>query len=364
MKKIKLSLRNRSYNIIIGKRLLNNCGNIFKKSGVGKDALVITNRRLLALAKRTLSASLKRAGISIRFELVPDSERAKSVTVATNIINRISSYDRKKKIFIVAFGGGVIGDLAGFIAAVYKRGVPYVQIPTTLLAQVDSAIGGKVAVDLPLAKNLIGAFYQPSIVLSDISLLRSLDKRQIVNGLAEIIKYGVIEDKTLFEYLEKKYTKILGLDDRALEFVIARSSKIKAHVVETDELDNKGLRVVLNYGHTIGHAIESAAGYTKKFYHGEAIAIGMIAASRISTRLGLLPAEDGKRIETLISTVGLPTGVKGLKFSKIYGSHLHDKKFINKKNRFVLPLRIGKVKVVEGVPENVVKHVLRSILAK
>jgi len=209
MKKIRVNLKDRSYDILIGESLLKGCGPILNRLDIGKDAVIVTNKYLLGLYGTILARSLKRAGISVRFELVPDSERAKSNRTAIELINRIAGYDKGKRLFIIAFGGGVIGDLAGFVAAVYKRGVPYVQIPTTLLAQVDSSIGGKVAIDTPIAKNLIGAFYQPRLVLSDISLIKTLSKRQIRNGIAEILKYGVIKDRNLFEYLKKNHKKIL-----------------------------------------------------------------------------------------------------------------------------------------------------------
>lgn len=364
MAKIRVHLKERSYDIVIGYGVIKDLGTILKRLGIGKDAVVITNRPLFHLYKKALEKSVKSRDLSIRFEIIPDSEKAKSSPVLTNILDRISAYDIHREIFIAAFGGGVVGDLAGFVAAVYKRGVPYVQIPTTLLGQVDSAIGGKVAIDLPIAKNLIGAFYQPRLVLSDIVLLRSLSMLQIKNGLSEIIKYGVIRDRVLFEFLEADYKKVLSLDRDALEFIVSRSSRIKADVVEKDEFDKKGVRVILNYGHTIGHAIEAASGYSKKFRHGEAVAIGMIGAARISSMLGLLKKEDANRIEALIRNTGLPTRIKSLKFLKIYEALLHDKKFIHRKNRFVLPIAIGNVKVVEGVPDRIVRDALRGLFQR
>lgn len=364
MKTIRVHLKERSYEILIGEDLVKGCGLILKRLCIGKDALIVTNSRLSRLYGKEIVNSLKRAGISARFELVPDSEKAKSSQVAIGLVKRIAGYDKGKTLFIIAFGGGVIGDLAGFVAAVYKRGIPYVQIPTTLLAQVDSAIGGKVAIDTPAAKNLIGAFYQPKAVISDTALLRTLTKRQIRSGLAEVLKYGVIGDKALFKYLEKSYKKIIDLDNDALEFVVSRSTAIKAEIVARDEYDDKGARARLNYGHTIGHAIESAAGYSKTYNHGDAIAIGMAAAASISSMLRLITASEADRIEALIKEIGLPTKIKGLEFSGIYEAHLHDKKFIHGKNRFVLPTRIGSVKVVEGVSDSVIARALRERLQR
>lgn len=358
----KVRLRDRSYNIVIGEGLLKKAGGILKKLDIGQDAVVITNERLLRLYKIPLETSLTEAGFTIHFEIVPDSEKAKSAAIATRLIDRISKRDKRKSIFIIAFGGGVVGDLAGFVAAVYKRGVPYIQIPTTLLAQVDSAIGGKVAIDLPIAKNMVGAFYQPRIVISDVSVLKSLSAGQVKNGLAEIVKYGIIEDAGLFSFLEANYAKVLRRDRNALKYVIKRSAEIKAGFVERDELDKKGVRAMLNYGHTIGHAIEAASGYSGRYNHGEAIAIGMIVAARLSQKLGLIRQGPADRIERLIKSAGLPTKIEGLRFEDIYQSHLHDKKFSRKKNRFVLPTGIGKARVVEDVSDSAIRSVLKIYL--
>lgn len=358
MKKIRVRLKGRSYDIAIRRRLLKDCGTLIRRLDIGRDAVIITNRRLLKLYKGPLEKSLKRNAFTVRFEAVPDSEKAKSTECAASLINRISIYDRHKDIFIIAFGGGVVGDLAGFVASVYRRGIPYVQIPTTLLAQVDSAIGGKVAVDLAIAKNLVGAFYQPRMVMSDVSLLKTLSDRHVKNGLGEVIKYGVIKDRRLFEFLESDCEKILNLDEKALEYVVSRSSSIKAAIVAKDEFDKKGVRAALNYGHTIGHAIEAASSYSGQYNHGEAVAIGMIIAARISLRLGMIKMAEAGRIERLIEKAGLPTNIKGLKLSGIYAAYLHDKKFIHGKNRFILPVRIGMAKVVKDVPEDIIKDVI------
>ncbi|OGW83643.1 MAG: 3-dehydroquinate synthase [Omnitrophica bacterium RIFCSPLOWO2_01_FULL_45_10] len=361
MKKIRVHLKENSYELLVGRGLLKNCGPFIKSLNLGRDSVVITNRRIVNLYGNDLKQALKESGFSIHFELVPDSEKAKSSEVLIDILNRISLYDRRKALFIAAFGGGVVGDVAGFSACVYKRGVPYIQIPTTLLAQVDSSIGGKVAIDLAAAKNMVGTFYQPKLVLSDISLLNSLPKRQIRSGLAEVVKYGVIKDIRLFEYLESNFDSLLELEEDALQHVVARSGEIKAHFVEKDPFDKTGIRTVLNYGHTMGHAIETASGYSDKYSHGEAIAIGMVIASEISVRLKLLDDRDAERLENLIKDIGLPTDIKDLDFGKIYESHLRDKKFIHGRNRFILPVKIGSMpKVFEDVPEKIVRDVLRQ----
>ena len=362
MKRVRVNLKKRSYDIVIGSGLFQKSGQLLKGLSLGRDAIVITNRRILSLYGKRLGSILKRSRFTVTFEIVPDSEKAKSSEVAASVLNRIAVYDRYKTIFLVALGGGVIGDLVGFIASIYKRGIPYIQIPTTLLAQVDSSIGGKTAIDLPVAKNLAGAFYQPKIVISDVSLLKSLPKRQLKNAMAEIIKYGVIKDKLLFKYIEDNYDRILKGNERALEYIIFRSSEIKADLVKKDEFDNKDLRVILNYGHTVGHAIETVSFYSDKYNHGESVAVGMMIATDIAFKLKMIAKKDKQRIASLIKKCGLPVQVKGLNPSKIYNTLLHDKKFVQGKNRFVLPTRIGRVKIVEDVPEGVIKEVIAEYI--
>ena len=355
VKRIHISLKERSYDVLIGRGLIKKCADILKRLNIGRDAVVITNPKVKKLYGNILAGSLKRGGFSVRFEVVPDSERAKSIKSAYKLLEDIARYDQRRRIFIIALGGGVIGDLAGFVASIYKRGVPYVQIPSTLLAQVDSSIGGKTAIDLALAKNMAGSFYQPRIVISDTSLLNTLSKRELANGLAEIIKYGVIKDKRLFEFLEKNYSRALKRETAALDFLIAASVRIKADIVNKDELDKKGVRAILNFGHTIGHAIESAARYSNLYNHGEAISIGMTVASRIALALGLATRAEYARIEFLITNVGLPVKAKGITFDSLRNSYTRDKKFIYGKNRLILPVEIGKVKVVSGVPDSIIK---------
>ncbi|MFH1847624.1 MAG: 3-dehydroquinate synthase [Candidatus Omnitrophota bacterium] len=362
MNDIKVDLGSRSYNIAVASHRLGKFARLLKGLGIGSDPVIITVPKLKRVYGSVLESALAGSGFNPRFELVADSETSKSAQSAFRVINRIAAYDRLKKVFIVAFGGGVTGDLAGFVASVYKRGIPYVQLPTTLLAQVDSSIGGKVAIDLPAGKNLVGSFYQPRLVFSDTAFLKTLPPRQIRCGLAEIIKYGVIRDSSLFSFLEDNLSRILMLDKAALKYIITKCSGIKARVVSADEFDNKGLRVMLNYGHTIGHAIEAACGYSSGYNHGEAIALGMIAANHIARDMGLLSGEGAGRIHGLIKRCGLPTKAKGISLNAVYKLHMSDKKFIHKKNRFVLPKRIGAVITVENVPSKPVKGAIRSIL--
>ena len=251
--------------------------------------------------------------------------------------------------------------MAGFVAAIYRRGIPYIQVPTTLLAQVDSAIGGKVAVDLPAGKNLIGAFYQPRLVWSDVRVLETLTKRQIRNGLAESIKYGIIADKYLFDYIEKKSQQLLALDGQVITDIILSCSRIKARVVSSDERETKGIRTILNFGHTIGHAIEAADQY-KHYPHGEAVALGMRMAASISQRRGLLDQESVTRIGKVIGDLGLPTQMSHVSIKDVLKHMQYDKKFLSKKNRFVLATAIGSVKVMEGIELKDIRSVLKSCM--
>ena len=361
MNEVKVNLKNNSYSIVVGSRILPKLGVRlrFLPSLKGKtDAVVITNKNIARLHGKTVVAGLKRGGFSVKVFDVPDSEKSKSFKTTFELIKKIATHDVKRRIFIVALGGGVIGDLAGFIAAVYKRGVPYIQIPTTLLAQIDSAIGGKVAIDLPFGKNLVGAFYQPKLVWSDVSALFTLSQRQIRNGLAEAVKYGVIKDKKLFDYIEANYKGLLNQKADVFEKVIMRCSQIKADVVRVDEKETKGVRTILNFGHTVGHGIEAASSY--RIQHGEAVALGMRVVARISKELGLAGARDCVSLERLLDKIGLPSRIKGVNLSSILKAMQYDKKIISQKNRFVLLKKIGQVKVVEGVPVNVIRKAIKA----
>jgi len=356
---LKLNLKKCPYNIIIGSNILNHLSKYIRKLNIGTDTYVITNAFIKNKYGELLNKALKRLGFTVRFRIVPDTEKSKSIEIATSVITDITHYDKKKKEFIVAFGGGVIGDLAGFIASIYKRGVPYIQVPTTLLAQADSSIGGKTAVDLNHGKNLVGAFYQPRLVFSDVGILRTLDKRQIRSGLAEVIKYGVIKDAELFVYLEKNYRGILDLSMSALEFIVMRCSKTKAKIVQHDEREEKGIRTILNFGHTIGHAIEAAARF-KGYNHGEAVALGMLVASDISKKLNLINTATAQRIEKLIGAVGLPTKIERISLDDIIKIYYHDKKFIGSQNKFVLIKSIGKTKIVKNIPLRIIRVALKK----
>lgn len=361
MPNLSVKLGKQSYSIKIGDNILTKIGIYLAPLDIGKNGIIITNPKIKRLYGNILKKSLIKNGVDVHILTVPDSESSKSYKTLTSLISRVAELDRGKKPFIIAFGGGVIGDLAGFVAAVYRRGVPLIQIPTTLVAQVDSSIGGKVAIDLPLAKNLVGAFYQPKIVISDISLLKTLPEREIKCGLSEIIKYSIISSRSFFDYLSRNIASLKKLQKKNLKYVIEKCCSIKSKVVSIDEKDVKGVRAILNYGHTIGHAIEAASGYKGAYNHGEAIAIGMVAAASISNKMGVLSAKELANIKNIINKAGLPIKTYKFKSLKILKAISHDKKFIHGINRFVLPVRIGKVKIVENVPKKIILEAIKEI---
>lgn len=305
--------------------------NIKKILPTGKG-VVITDRNV----NRYWGKEIKALGLPVY--VIPPGERSKSLKMAERIYKALLRFGLDRQSFLVAFGGGVVGDLTGYVAATYMRGISYIQIPTTLMAQVDSSIGGKTGVNLPEGKNLVGCFWQPEAVFIDIKFLNTLPKRELKNGLAEVIKYGIIKDKKLFEYLGKKKFN--------WKFIISRCARIKADIVRRDERETKGLRTILNYGHTIGHAIETSNKY-KGITHGEAVAIGMKLAARISNKLGYLSNRDMTRQINLIDTFVAPRKVvPDTTFIR------YDKKAVAGRLRFVLADRIGHVFVTDKVPKN------------
>jgi len=360
MKKVKVALGEKSYDILIGFPL-EEIGRTLKKYTKGIKSLIITNPTIAEHYLKRVERSLEVAGFQLLVAQVPDGEEHKSLTEASKLYARCVEYRLGRDSIIVGLGGGVIGDLAGYVAATFMRGLPIVQVPTTLLAQVDSSVGGKVAVNLPEGKNLVGSFYQPLLVYIDLSVLKTLPIEEMKAGMAEVIKYGIILDSDFFEYLEENIGRLRQLDSEVLETVVARCCLLKAKVVEKDEKES-GLRAILNFGHTLGHAFEALTDY-KKYRHGEAVAIGMVGACRIAEEMGMLKKEAKDRIEHLIGKTGLPgrIGVK-LSVDSIIQILSLDKKVRAGKVRFVLPERIGKVVVRNDVPENIVRDVIRGLI--
>jgi 3-dehydroquinate synthase len=359
MRTVKVPLGNRSYNIVIGRGLLNGLGAACQKLNLGARCAVISDSNVARRFGKAAQKSLARAGFDALLIVVPAGETAKSLKTVQACYDRLARHRLERKSFIVALGGGVVGDLAGFVAATYLRGIPFVQVPTTLLAQVDSSVGGKVGVNLKAGKNLVGAFHQPRLVLCDFDTLRTLPLREYRSGLAEIIKYGIIYDAALFKKLERDLPKLLKRDPETLADVVARCCEIKAAVVGQDETDG-GLRAILNFGHTIGHAIEAISGYGK-YLHGEAIAIGQVAAAELSARQAGLPVSDVQRIRNLFRGAGLPVAVKldALNRKQLFAAMKLDKKVSGGEIKFVLAKKIGKVDYGRNVPLSLIKGVLR-----
>jgi len=355
MKKVDVRLGKSSYEIHIGSGILSEVGNQLKENGFSDKLIIITNPVVNRLYGEALEQNLTREGFKVAILQVPDGEEQKSLETAGRLYHELSNLYAERTTPILALGGGVIGDLAGFVAATYLRGVPLIQIPTTLLAQVDSSIGGKVAVNHGQLKNEIGAFYQPKLVISDINTLRTLPPKELANGLAEVIKSAVVWDEEFFTYLEANLDRIKSRDNRVLEETVFWPAKIKAEIVEKDEGD-LGLRNILNYGHTIGHAIESAAGF--KVGHGEAVAIGMLVAARISNRLGILDINEITRLKNLINRANLTAETPNLELDKIIQAVRHDKKILEGRVRFVLPRAIGDVFITDEVSPSLVGEVL------
>lgn len=360
MQSVRVNLGNRSYEIRVGSGILSRLGEWCRASGLDGDPFLISNPTVMRCCREPVDVSLRAAGYKPHYHAVPDTERSKSLAVTRSSLRKLARFDFRKKTFIIALGGGVVGDLAGFVASVYKRGIPYVQVPTTLLAQVDSAIGGKTAVDLPEGKNLVGSFYQPKLVVSDVACIATLEERQVRAGLAEVIKYAAVFDASFFSWLEENIGRLLNRDQESLGYAVEISSAIKAQVVSADERDETGRRMLLNFGHTIGHAIEAAGRY-RRYNHGEAIALGMLVACEISARVLKADGAVGARLKELIRRAGLPLEARGISSERVLQAHYRDKKFIGERNRFVLLRSVGRADVQEDIPLDIVTQSLKVI---
>ena len=358
--KVRVELGKDSYEIIIGRNLQGELQEFVKGAGFSKKALLLTDSKVGKIYGEKVCSWLKAAGLEAALVTVPAGESSKSLAVAESVYTECikAGLDRKSPVF--ALGGGVVGDLSGFIAATYMRGVPFVQLPTSLLAQVDSSVGGKVAVNHALGKNLIGAFYQPKAVFMDLEMMETLPPREISTGLGEVVKYGLIYDADFFSYLESQVGAILALEHESLSHLIARCCEIKAAVVSEDEKE-AGLRRILNFGHTIGHAIEKETGYAR-YNHGEAVAIGMVGAVRLSISQGLLPEEVLPRTEKLLQALNLPIRAEGCTVDKMYEDIFHDKKTVGGKVTWVLITEIGKTACKSDISEKAVREAMEYCL--
>ena len=353
----------RSYAIVVGQGVIDSLGSALTALAA-RRAIVVADEAIAATHAARAIASLGRAGVETTLLVVPAGEASKSAAEAARLWNELARLAVDRRTHVVAVGGGVVGDLTGFVAATFARGLPLWQVPTTLVAQVDSAIGGKTGINLDTGKNLVGAFWQPRGVVADIDTLATLPDREFTSGLAEVLKYGVILDADLFAWLEANAPAIRRRDPAALLHIVERSAALKAHVVERDEHETSGLRAILNYGHTFAHAFETAAGYGT-LLHGEAVAIGMAAAARLAAALGRVGPDVVARQDALLTALGLPVAANDLSWTPPVADELitimgRDKKTVDGRLRFVLPTRIGHVELVDDIDAALVRGVLAS----
>jgi len=361
MRTVTVSLGSRSYPILVGGDLLPSLGRRCRSLGLASSCAVIADVNVAPKFGDAALRSLETAGFRPTLVTVPAGEQAKRLKVVETCFNQLAAQRLERKSFVVALGGGVTGDLAGFVAASYLRGIAFVQVPTTLLSQVDSSVGGKVGVNLASGKNLVGAFHQPRLVLCDLDTLSSLPDREFRAGLAEVIKYGILCDPALFRRLERDLDQILARDPKVLAPIIARCCEIKAEVVAEDETES-GRRASLNFGHTVGHAIEAITAYGR-YLHGEAISIGQVAAALLSAKMLQLPDADVVRIRTLFERAGLPTTLRLSKQqrARLFGAMRLDKKVAGGEVKFVLARRIGDVIWGQQVPDEEIHRVLDAV---
>lgn len=359
MTTVSVNLSERSYSIEIGTDNLSELGAHVRRWVKATHAVIITDEHVEQPHALTAASSLSTGGCAVDLLVVEPGESTKNVDSASFLWDKLLEIGADRKTLVVAVGGGVIGDLAGFVAASFTRGLAFVQVPTTLLAQVDSSVGGKVGVNLAGGKNMVGAFWQPAGVLIDTSVLDTLPEREYRAGLAEVVKYGVILDADFFEYLEKHTAELAERDAEVLQKVIARSCELKAQVVSADERELTGQRAVLNYGHTFCHALETITGYGE-YLHGEAVSIGMLCASRLAERLGRVDHKFTQRQKKLLKALKLPVDFPAVDEDALLAAMSHDKKVEHGKLRFVLPTRMGHVELVGDVAQADVRAALHG----
>ena len=361
---VQVALGERGYPIEIGAGLLGDAPRFMRQVIEARGArlsrvIVVTDDNVMEPHATPIADSLADAGLDVHALVIDAGEESKCAEVAEGLWEAMLERGADRRTVVAAVGGGVVGDLAGFVAATYARGLAFVQFPTTLLAQVDSSVGGKVGINLSRAKNMVGAFWQPHGVLIDIDTLNTLPEREYRSGLAEVVKYGVILDAEFFAYLEQHIAELADRDPAVLTTVVARCCRLKAAVVESDEREETGLRAVLNYGHTFCHAVEALTGYGV-YLHGEAVSIGMHCAARLAERLRRVPAEFIQRQQALLEALQLPIELPDLSVEDMLTAMAHDKKSEHGQLRFVLPTRLGHVEVVPDVPRADVEQVLTA----
>lgn len=347
MQILRVELGQRGYDICIGHGCLSDLGRRMTSLGFSSKAAIISNPTVAELYGSTTEQSLVHAGFESTLAFMGDGEEYKTLQTASDLWDMLLVERLDRKSPVVALGGGVVGDVAGFIAATYMRGIPYIQVPTTLLAQVDSSVGGKVGIDHKEGKNLIGSFYQPCLVWIDTRTLQTLPAREIRCGMAEVVKYGVIADADFFQFLEQEMEEIQNLNPETLSRVIYRCCQIKAEVVSQDETET-GIRAILNFGHTIGHAIETLSDY-QDLKHGEGVALGMLAETRLAMNRGICDREVYNRLLALLERIGLPVKIPPMDCSRLIHIMTVDKKSQQRTIRMVLPTRMGQVLLPQPV---------------
>lgn len=348
-----------SYDVRIEPGVLQDLGAIVRAVAPAPSCIIISDSAVAPLYLRDARASLEAAHYRVIDYVFPAGEESKTLNTAVAALDHVLRATVERATPVVALGGGVVGDLAGFVAATLLRGVPFIQVPTTLLAAVDASVGGKVGVDHAVGKNLIGAFHQPRAVVTDVSTFKTLPTREIRCGLAECIKHGIIRDRQLFSFIATNAAKITACDAECLTELVAWNVKIKGAVVMEDPFE-KGVRALLNLGHTFGHAIEAVAGYSG-IQHGEAVALGTIAASRLAARMGKISDADAATITNLFDFIGLPASLPSVKVNDVYAAMFTDKKVSGGKLRLVLPTSIGTADVFRDVPENLIRDAIASL---
>ena len=351
-----------SYPVVVGRGVLDQLGPRLQAMGAASQAYLISDENVFRAYGRRAQRSLESCGIATHSYAIPPGEESKSLALAEAIYAWLAKLRAERKHTIIALGGGVVGDLAGFVASTFLRGMPFVQAPTSMAAMVDASIGGKVAVNLSFGKNLVGAFYQPSLVLADVDTLSSLGGRELAEGWAEAVKHGLILDAELFDLFEEHAEDLLALRGQIATDVIRRSVAIKAQVVSEDERETLGRRILLNYGHSIGHALESATGYGH-YMHGEAVAVGMMGAARISQAMGLLAPEAVQRQQRVLERFGLPLAAPGLDPHLVLDQMTHDKKTEAGSLRWVLLEDVGQSVVRRDVPPELVLETVTRLTA-
>jgi 3-dehydroquinate synthase len=357
---VQVRLTARSYDIAITEGDIAGLGAFARERCAGIAALVMADEQVQEIA-RGVVAALDVVAFRAQIAVVPSGETQKSLAGASSLYDRLAGMEADRQTLVVAVGGGVVGDLAGFVASTYARGLPLLMVPTTLLAMVDSSVGGKVGINHPRGKNLIGAFHQPVGVWIDIATLATLPDRAFRSGLAEVVKYGVALDADLFAYLEQHADAILRRESTVIRHIVARSCELKARIVEQDEREETGTRAVLNYGHTFAHAFESVSGYTG-WLHGEAVSAGMACAARLAERRGLIPAGLTLGQRLLLTRFGLPTVPERWPIPDLIAAMRRDKKTLGGRLRFILPRRLGEAALFDDVSEAEVIDVLKEMI--